>query len=288
MKKILITGADGQLGNELRKASGFFTGMHFTFTDVQELDITDLKSMENFFNHKRYDFLINCAAYTAVDKAEDEPGTAGLVNTKACENLAHICRSHHITLVHISTDFVFDGMKTGAYCETDPPNPLSVYGKTKLDGEEAIRRICTDSLIIRTSWLFSAFGNNFVKTIIKKAAELKQLKVVFDQMGSPTYAGDLAALILNLLEKQHFQGNLLYHYANEGAISWYDFAMAIIELAGIKCEITPVRTWEYPLKAKRPLNSVLDKSKIKHDFGIEIPHWRKSLGKCIKELSTYE
>jgi len=282
--RILITGANGQLGNEFRQLALNNNNMYFEFTDVNELNITQSDELEAYFSGKHFDYLINCAAYTAVDKAEEEASLANLINVDACEMLALACKKHGICLIHISTDFVFDGKQTGAYSENDIANPLSVYGKSKYDGEKIIIENCNNSLIIRTSWLYSSYGNNFVKTIIKKGTETGKLKVVFDQIGSPTYAADLAEAIFYIVLHHKIEGHVLYHYANEGAVSWYDFAMAIVEIANINCTISPVRSWEYPAKAIRPANSLFDKTKIKNDFGIEIPYWRTSLEKCIKKL----
>jgi len=282
--KILITGANGQLGSEFRQLANEWPDSEFVFTDIEELDVTRIGLLHGFVANKQFDFLINCSAYTAVDKAEDESEIAYMLNVQACENLALVCKKNNIVLVHFSTDFIFDGKKTGAYIETDPPAPLSAYGKTKLLGEDMLRKNCNNSLIIRTSWLFSAFGNNFVKTIIKKASENNQLQVVFDQIGTPTYAADLAYAVLNIIHQYKISGNKLYHFSNEGAISWYDFAMAILELSDTKCDISPVLSVDYPVKAVRPANSLFDKSKIINDFQLTIPYWRHSLEKCINLL----
>ena len=285
MKNILLTGANGQLGNEFKKISKNFPDTRFLFTDIDELNITNEKALVGFFSDKRFDVLINCAAYTAVDKAEDEPERADLINRQAVKNLALICKEKNIRLIHFSTDFVFDGQKNIPYTETDRPAPVSVYGKTKLDGELEIINICTDYLIIRTSWLYSAFGNNFVKTIINKAETTGHLRVVYDQIGNPTHAYDLAIAVMKIIFHENYRKSGVYHFSGEGAVSWFDFACTIVELAGIACETEAVRSHEFVSKAVRPPYSVLDKTKIKNDFGIKIPWWQSSLKNCLKEMN---
>lgn len=283
MLNILITGSNGQLGNEFRVASSLHPYYNFIFTDIAELDITLTEETGQFFSRNNIDIIINCAAYTAVDKAEDEHGTAMLVNYEAVLNLVRACKTYNIFLVHISTDYVFDGKSQKPYLEDDTPNPVSSYGKSKLAGEDAMMSCLGKGMIIRTSWLYSSFGNNFVKTILKKGKEKGKLEVVNDQVGCPTYARDLAVTILDILPKalSTYQFEI-YNYANEGQCSWYDLATAAIELADIPCLVNPVSSDQYPQKAPRPFYSVLDKTKIKKAFGITIPHWRESLKDCVE------
>ncbi len=280
--KILVTGSNGQLGNELKEISVKYPGVEFLFTDVEELDITHKTQVNDFFNTFIPDVVINCAAYTAVDRAESEEDKAFLINSKAVGILSEACAEHGSLLIHVSTDFVFNGKTCLPYAETDKADPLSVYGKSKLAGEEAIRKYATRALILRTSWLYSSYGNNFVKTIRKFAFERGVLNVVYDQTGTPTFAADLAETILNIMPRViQDKGIQIFHYSDEGIASWYDFAVAVCELSGIKCKINPVKTGDYPTQAVRPPYSVLDKSKIKSDFSIEIPYWRDSLKKSV-------
>lgn len=285
MLSILITGSNGQLGNEIREASALYPYYNFIFTDIAELDITDAGQVEQFLSQHNIDVVINCAGYTAVDRAEEEPDIAKLINYAAVVNLVQACKKYDIYLVHISTDYVFDGKNHRPYKEDDRPNPASTYGKSKLAGEEAVMTCLEKGMIIRTSWLYSSFGSNFVKTILKKGAEKGKLDVVDDQVGCPTYARDLAVTILKILPKalstHQFE---IYHYSNEGECSWYDLAKAAVELANIPCQVNPVTSEEYPQQAPRPFYSVLDKTKIKQQLGITIPHWRESLRDCIKAL----
>lgn len=283
MLNILITGSNGQLGSEFRVASGSYQFYNFIFTDVAELDITSAGDVEQFVEKNNIDVIINCAGYTAVDKAEDEPAIAMLVNYEGVVNLVKACKTYEIFLVHISTDYVYDGKSRKPYQEDDRPNPVSSYGKSKLAGEEAMMSCLEKGMIIRTSWLYSSFGANFVKTILKKGAEKGKLDVVDDQVGCPTYGRDLAKTILKILPKaissQQFE---IYHYSNKGECSWYEFAKAAIDMANISCEVNPVTSDKYPQKAPRPSYSVLDKTKIKKEFGIQIPHWRESLKDCME------
>jgi dTDP-4-dehydrorhamnose reductase len=285
MSKILVTGANGQLGTSLQAMTKSFPGFEFLFTDVMELDITQKEQLQNFFTDKRPDFLINCAAYTAVDKAEEEIALARKLNEDACENLAAVCRDFKTTMIHISTDFVFDGQSNQPYSENDASNPLSVYGNTKLQGELKIQSVFEDYLIIRTAWLYADEGHNFVKTILRKGRETGKLKVVYDQIGCPTYAADLAQAIMYIISSGSSHRGV-FHYSNEGAISWYDFAQAITDLAAIACEIEAVPSAEFPTPAIRPNYSVLDKSKIKKAFDMDIPYWRTSLKKCIEHINN--
>ncbi len=285
---ILITGAKGQLGSEIRAIAGK-TGWNFIFTDIDELDITRKQDIQYFFNEHQIDCCINCAAYTGVDQAESEPEKARLINETSVWHLAAACNSHRARLIHISTDFVFDGKSNLPYRESDPVKPLSVYGKTKLNGEIAAAS-CDQALIIRTSWLYSANGNNFVRTMLRLGEEREEIKVVFDQTGTPTYAADLAEAILRILDESMPESENadkwkgVYHYSNEGVASWYDFAFEIFRMTGMKVKLIPVRSNEYPTPAARPAYSVLDKEKIKQTFSLKIPHWKTSLEKCLKKL----
>jgi dTDP-4-dehydrorhamnose reductase len=283
---ILVTGANGQLGNELRVLAPDYPALHFTFTDVAELDITHPEALEAFVADLHPDVIINCAAYTAVDKAEQEYDTALLINATAAGNLAKAAAQSGALLVHVSTDYVFDGKAYRPYAEDSPTGPVSAYARTKFEGERQVAALATNALIIRTSWLYSSFGHNFVKTIMKYGRERGKLNVVADQVGSPTYARDLASAILQIITHHPLvDGTAVYHYSNEGVASWYDFARAIVELAGIDCVVNPITTEEYPLPAARPFYSVFSKTKIKATFGIEIPHWRDSLQQCIHLLN---
>ena len=289
---ILVTGANGQLGTEIRNLS---EGMdhHFIFTDVSEvpgretvyLDITNLDAIRIVCRSEAVDVIINCAAYTDVAKAEDDMGFADLLNHVAPANLAAVARETGATLIHISTDYVFHGDASVPYKEEDAPQPLGVYGVTKLQGEDAVRASGCKYLIFRTAWLYSPYGKNFVKTVRRLTAEKPDMKCVFDQVGSPTYAADLAALILKVIADGRLDCTGVYHYTNEGVISWYDFAQAIARLSGNRCDIRPCHSDEFPSKAARPHYSVLDKTKVKATFGVEIPYWLDSLEKCIKRLS---
>jgi dTDP-4-dehydrorhamnose reductase len=287
MKRVLITGSNGQLGSSIRHLAGRYPDFLFTFTDVEELNLTDIRAIRNFFKKTPFDYCINCAAYTAVDKAEDDRETARLINVGTVENLAKICHEYSTFLVHISTDYVFDGTHYRPYVETDTPAPRSFYGKTKLEGEDALIRNTNKGLIIRTSWLYSPFGNNFVKTMLRLGKERDELGVVVDQVGTPTRAGDLAQAILDILKKGKFKkGVQIYHYSNEGVISWYDFAQAIMREAGLLCRIKAIESKDFPAKAPRPFYSVLNKAKIKRDFGIEIPYWLDSLKTDLEQLKN--
>lgn len=276
-KKILVTGANGQLGSELRVLS-VNSNHEFLFTDVAELDITNREAVDNYVSEHGTDIIVNCAAYTNVDKAEDDTEMADNINHLAVKNLAEVSAKYKLTLIHISTDYVFDGSKNTPYLETDPTAPLGVYGRTKLAGEKAVTDSGCDYLIIRTSWLYSSFGNNFVKTMRRLTAEKDSLKVVFDQVGTPTYAGDLAQAILKIIDSGKYADNAgIYHFSNEGVCSWYDFAIEIRNLSGNLCDIQPCHSDEFPSKVKRPNFSVLDKTKIKETFGLKIPYWKVSL-----------
>ena len=289
MKKILVTGGNGQLGLELKDITSKFPEYEFIFTDIDELDITNKQQVELFFQTNTPDFCINCAAYTAVDKAEDEPEKAELINVYSSELLAKNCSKHNTSLIHISTDYVFDGTNYQPYKERDIPNPNSVYGKTKLQGEQRVVKYATKALIIRTSWLYSAYGNNFVKTMLRLGRQRDELGVVVDQVGTPTYAGDLAMVIMEIISHNYMQkGSDIYHYSNEGVISWYDFAQAIFRNSGISCNVNAIESSAFPAKANRPFYSVLNKSKIKTDFNLSIPYWLDSLIKVLKQLKSLE
>lgn len=285
-QNILITGANGQLGNCLRDlAADFQDKYNFYYTDVAELDITDAEAIEKFVADNCIDIIINAAAYTAVDKAEDEADMAHLINCTAVGNLAKAAKNHGLKLVHISTDYVFPGEMATPYMETDTPAPKSVYGSTKLAGERAIEESGCRAIIIRTSWLYSEYGNNFVKTMLRLGAERESLRVVCDQIGGPTYAGDLAKVIFCLIENglEH-KGVELYHFANEGVCSWFDFSKAIMEMAGLPCRVEAIPTSEYPAKAYRPSYSVFNLGKIKSATKMDIPYWRDSLILTINKL----
>lgn len=282
---ILITGANGQLGNEMRIASLSLEekGYHLFFTDINELDITEPESIDAFIHNHHINIIVNCAAYTAVDKAEDDAILCEKLNSEAPLNLAKAANKYNCRLIHVSTDYVFNGNHFIPYTEEDETSPDSIYGETKLKGEQNILKECNQSLIIRTAWLYSSFGYNFVKTMIKLGRERDHLSVIFDQIGTPTYAKDLANTICSIILNKPKTG--IFHFSNEGVCSWYDFAQAIHEIAGIKnCKINPIHTSEYPTKANRPHYSVLDKTKIKHELGIEIPHWRESLKEAINKI----
>ncbi|GET45297.1 dTDP-4-dehydrorhamnose reductase [Capnocytophaga felis] len=281
MKNILITGANGQLGSEIQNRNIKNNVGNYFYTDASELNITDKRAVSDFVKKNNIQIIINCAAYTNVDKAEDDAETADLINHIAVRNLAEICKENNIVLIHISTDYVFGGDKNTPYTETDPTKALGVYGRTKLDGEKAIRNADIDHLIIRTSWLYSlSFGNNFVKTIQRLSCERNELKVVFDQVGTPTNARDLAEFIIYVIEKDLYRGKReVYHFSNEGVCSWYDFAIEIVRMSGSSCIVKPCLSNEFPSKVKRPSYSVLDKSKLKKDFNYTISHWKEALKK---------
>jgi len=288
MARILITGANGQLGNELKIVSKNFYGYDFTFTDIDTLDITDQKQTADFIKSSSPDWIINCAAYNLVEKAETESEKANLINGTSVKNITDVIKGSECRFIHISSDYVLDGKSNIPYNEYSQTNPLSAYGRSKQEGEKnAILHHGT--MILRTSWLYSSSGNNFVKTILKNAGEKDSLKVVFDQTGSPTYAADLAEAIMNIISgviRNQIAFNAgIYNYSNEGVCSWYDFAVEIVKEAGLTCKIDPVLTKDYKLVAERPNYSVLDKSKIKENYNLSIPHWRTSLKKCMKLLN---
>lgn len=280
---ILVTGCNGQLGNEILLLEKENPQHCFFNTDVEELDITDQLAVEQFVAQNKIEGIINCAAYTAVDKAESNKELCTSLNTVAPAYLAAAIDKRNGWMIHISTDYVFDGTKHTPYVEDDTPCPNSVYGSTKLAGELGVRKFCKKAMIIRTAWLYSTFGNNFVKTMIRLGKEKEQLGVIFDQIGTPTYARDLAVVIMTAINKGIKPD--VYHFSNEGVISWYDFTKAIHRIAGIDtCHVKPLHTTEYPTPASRPAYSVLDKTKLKNAYGIEIPYWEESLAECIKKL----
>jgi dTDP-4-dehydrorhamnose reductase len=283
LMNILVTGAKGQLGSELKKLHHSLEKYHFFFADFEELDITDEEVVRDFFRYNKISHCINCAAYTAVDKAENEAYKAEVLNAKAVRLLTEQCAEQNATLIHISTDYVFDGKNYTPYTEVDVANPINVYGKTKFLGEQMALSKNPKTIVIRTSWLYSTFGNNFVKTMLRLAETTPSISVVADQVGTPTYAEDLARAILQIINTSlpHFG---IYHYSNEGVASWYDFAHAIFQIKKLSINLIPIKTEAYPTPAKRPAYSILDKSKIKQTFRLTIPHWRESLEKCLKSL----
>lgn len=290
MTKILVLGKNGQLGNELQALAKDYKQYEFIFTDKEELDIADKNQVKTFITSSSFDYIINCAAYTAVDKAEADYAMAEQINTKALEYIAQEISGSKTTLIHVSTDYVFSGNGCKPYLETDKTDPQSVYGKSKLAGEEKAMKYHEGTFVIRTSWLYSVHGSNFLKTMLKLGAEKDKLNVVYDQVGAPTYAKDLAKAILTIIYKIEtdnlFYQPGIYHYANEGVTSWYDFALEIMQLSGLKCKVFPILSLDYPTPAKRPHFSVMHKKKIKDNFGLEIPHWKESLKLCLQELKT--
>ena len=284
MHNILVTGSKGQLGSEIQELAAYYD-YHFFFTSKDDLDISKTVDVKNFVVSNNINIIINCAAYTTVDKAEEDTYNANKINHLAVKNLAQIAKDKNIKLIHISTDYVFDGTNYKPYCENDSTNPKSVYGKTKLDGEKEMQAINPlNSLIIRTSWVYSSFGANFVKTMLRLGKEKEKLGVIFDQVGTPTYARDLAKAILDILPNIKNEKVSIYHYSNEGVLSWYDFAKEIMRMARIECAVNPIETKDYPTLATRPLYSLLNKSKIKKDFGIITPYWKDSLDECLRTM----
>lgn len=290
MSNILVTGANGQLGSELRDLtqSSRLSAQRYHFTDRETLDITDKNAVNDFCRQNGIRIIINCAAYTAVDKAEAEPELADKINHQAVKSLAEIAKEKKIKLVHISTDYVFDGKHYKPYTEEESTNPEGVYGKTKLDGEKAIMEINPENaVIIRTSWVYSSFGNNFVKTMLRLGKERESLGVIYDQVGTPTYARDLAKSIIQIIrnpEPRIPTPVQVYHYSNEGVASWYDFAKEIMQMAKRECRIDPIETKEYPTPAARPHYSLLNKAKIKKTFDIDIPYWKDALDECLRMM----
>lgn len=284
---VLVTGANGQLGQSLQYVAENYPDIDFVFCNSIDLDITNSENCETIFEKTKPNFCVNTAAYTAVDKAESEPQKAELINITGAKNLAEACKKHNTKLIHISTDFVFDGTNSIPYLETDITNPTSVYGQTKLDGEKVIQEIWKKHIIIRTSWVYSQFGNNFLKTMLRLGQERDTLSVVNDQIGTPTNAVDLANVILQIISQQNLQSKIvnlqskIFHFSNLGQCSWYDFAKKIFEINNINIDLKPIPTASYPTPAKRPSYSVLDKTKITKTFGIEIKPWEKSLATIV-------
>lgn len=284
MHKILVTGAKGQLGSEIKELSTHYP-YTFCFTCKEDLDITNELVLKNFIISQNITAIINCAAYTAVDKAESDVEKADSINHQAVQYLANIAKEQNITLIHISTDYVFDGTNYKPYTETNSVNPQSIYGRTKLLGEQALLHVNPkNSIIIRTSWVYSSYGNNFVKTMLRLGKERESLGVIYDQIGSPTYAKDLAKAILDILPKIDNKQTQIYNYSNEGVLSWYDFAKEIMKMAKLTCKINPIETKEYPTPAKRPHYSLLNKAKIKNEYALEIPYWKDGLDECLRKM----
>ena len=286
--RVLITGSNGQLGSEIRELAADYKKLDLVFKDLPGLDICNFNLLQSFIIDNNINAVINCAAYTAVDKAEQDAEIAEEVNSKGVLNLVNALKSVNGKLIHISTDYVFNGNQCTPYGETDSVSPIGVYGETKRKGELAVINSALDAIVIRTTWLYSSYGNNFVKTMLLQGREKEELGVIFDQTGTPTYARDLAKTCLEILclssSVNISENGNLYHFSNEGVASWYDFAISIMKLGGVNCKVKPIQTKDYPTLAKRPQYSVLNKSKIKTDFKIEIPYWRDSLKDCIKKI----
>lgn len=285
MQTVLVTGSKGQLGNEVQVLASSYPQFEFIFTDVEELDICDRKAVEKYFAERKIDVLLNCAAYTAVDKAEEDVELCYRINEKAVGILGEVAAQYGTKMVHVSTDYVFDGTSYLPYTEDRPVCPATVYGKSKLAGELLLMDVCPAAVIVRTSWLYSSFGNNFVKTMIKLGRERDTLNVIFDQVGTPTYAADLADALLQIVSADKFIPGV-YHYSNEGVCSWYDFTIAIHQIAGIDCRVLPIESKDYPAKTPRPHYSVLNKKKIKSNYNIQIPHWEDGLRRCMAILTA--
>jgi len=283
MNTILITGSHGQLGNEMQQAAARFPAFNFLYTDVEDLDICDKAALTTFVKANKVNMIVNCAAYTAVDKAEDDVALCYKINSDAVRNIGEVASENNLKVVHVSTDYVFDGTNYLPYNEDQPVCPATVYGKSKLAGEQALLETCKQAVILRTAWLYSSFGNNFVKTMMKLGTDRDSLNVIFDQVGTPTYAADLADAILKVLSHETFVPGI-YHFSDEGVCSWYDFTKTIHRIAGITCNVQPIETKDYPARTPRPHYSVLNKVKIKSTYGIVIPHWEESLVRCIDIL----
>ena len=286
MKTVLVTGANGQLGNSIRVRAGKYPRFNFLFTDVDTLDICNNEAIHKFVSGNKVDYILNCAAYTAVDNAEDNEELCLRINRDAVRNLGEAAYAVGAKVIHISTDYVFDGTSYLPYVETDATCPASVYGRTKLAGEMVLVESCPDSIVIRTAWLYSEYGNNFVKTMLRLGSERDELRVIFDQVGTPTYAGDLADAMLAIMEQAE-QGIFhpgIYHFSNEGVCSWYDFTVKILQVAGLGSRVVPIESKDYPARAHRPHYSVLNKGKIKSIYHLAIPHWESSLRECVRTL----
>ncbi len=282
-KTVLITGANGQLGHEMQRVATS-SANKYIFTDIAELDITDYEAVAKMVSECGVDVIVNCAAYTNVDKAEEDESFANLLNNTAVGNLAKAAKQSQATLIHISTDYVFDGSAHTPYTEEQPTSPIGVYGVTKLAGEKSVIESGCNHIIIRTSWLYSQWGGNFVKTMQRLTDERDSLTVIFDQVGTPTHAGDLADAIEHIMATDQLHKQGVYHFSNEGVCSWYDFAFAIAQKSGNRCVIKPIHSYEFPAKVARPHYSVLDKTKFKETFSVDIPYWAESLDRCINEL----
>ncbi|MDR1455670.1 MAG: dTDP-4-dehydrorhamnose reductase [Tannerella sp.] len=283
-KNILVTGANGQLGNAIRTLAQDCGGATFHFTDVDTLDICDAGRLAGFVRARQIDWLLNCAAYTAVDRAEDDVEACMRINRDAVRTVGEVARAERIGVIHVSTDYVFDGCAAHPYREDDAPGPLSVYGQSKLAGEMALQQVCPEAVIIRAAWLYSEFGSNFVKTMLRLGSERKEINVVSDQTGTPTYAGDLAAMMLAIIAcPTPVPG--IYHYSGDGMCTWYDFAVRIMTLAGLDCQVRPIATQDWPARAARPAYSLLNKDKIKRTYQVTIPDWETSLRHCIQVLT---
>jgi len=290
MKNILVTGANGQVGSELKALAAQYPNFNFDFVDIEDLDITKEAEVLSYFENKKFAYCLSCAAYTAVDKAEEFKDVAMLVNTVGAKNLAVAAEKTDARMIHLSTDYVYHNSQNTPFVETDETNPQGVYASSKLAGDRTVLNINSKNLVIRTSWVYSTFGHNFVKTMLRLGADRDKLTVIFDQIGTPTYAYDLAKAMLDIIVKienktvdpESIGG--VYHYSNEGVTSWYDFAIAIFRIENINCQVSPIETKDYPTAAKRPHFSLLNKAKIKIVFGLEIPHWEASLEACLKAL----
>ena len=286
MQTVLVTGSKGQLGNEIQVLAPAYPQFNFIFTDVEELDICKREVVDGFFSENKIDFLINCAAYTAVDKAEDDEEKCYQINKDAVGYLGEASACHGVKMLHVSTDYVFDGKSYIPYTEDAPVSPATVYGRSKAEGEQRLVSVLQSAVIVRTSWLYSSFGNNFVKTMLKLGRERKRLQVVFDQVGTPTYAADLADALLQIISAAELVPGI-YHFSNEGVCSWYDFTLAIFKSAKIACDVLPIESKEYPTKTPRPHYSVLNKQKVKSAYNLRIAHWEDSLNRCVQKLENH-
>lgn len=285
--RVLVTGTTGQLGGDIQSIAAHYPDFEFAFTDIHNLNITSKPDLESFFKNFKPEVFINCAAYTAVDKAETETDLAYKVNCEAVEYISELCFQYNTRLIHVSTDYVYDGLKNTPYKETDDANPVDHYAKSKYQGEQAILKQLNNAIIIRTSWLYSTHGHNFLKTMLRFGKERNQLNVVYDQVGTPTFALDLAYAILDMIPQLKEQKNSeIYHFSNEGAVSWFDFAKAIMEMAKLSCRINPIESHQYPTPVKRPHYSVLSKDKIKTDFNVRVPYWKDSLAKALEIINN--
>jgi len=286
MQTVLVTGSKGQLGNEIQVLAPAYPQFNFIFTDVEELDICKREAVDGFFSENKIDFLINCAAYTAVDKAEDDEEKCYQINKDAVGYLGEASARHGVKMLHVSTDYVFDGKSYIPYTEDAPVSPATVYGRSKAEGEQRLVSVLESAVIVRTSWLYSSFGNNFVKTMLKLGRERKRLQVVYDQVGTPTYAADLADALLQIISAAELVPGI-YHFSNEGVCSWYDFTLAIFKSAKIACDVLPIESREYPTKTPRPHYSVLNKQKVKSAYNLRIAHWEDSLNRCVQKLENH-